>query len=349
MTGKVLSRGYFRWPVSFSFGRGFKLLISCKCALALVALLLGADVPQAHALPPSKESPVSQDWAKIQSLLESINGQINGHMGEQSTDDCPPQTKRPPTNCDDVLEMARVLGIRKGYEDADGDGTPDVLRKRYEAHYFDCTTGNAHVECMFNDACTEQWGELLMLRSNSARHATSVFVAKDGSRFECDFTPDSGGIYIMNRPDVRVGPGFTDGGEYHDPAYNCLRGNGGSRALNPGGILGKLSPALLGQLLSQLNQSKQGSPTPTLTPTPAPTLTPTPTPTATSVATENPEWQRGGDWSGLTEQSARGAFGGFEASPSVTVPPAARMPGAGSQLPGGAWDDGRSAFFEFDK
>jgi hypothetical protein len=338
MTGKVLSRGYFRW--SASFGRGLKLLFSHRCALALVALLLSADVPQAHALPPSKENPATREWERIQTLLESMKG----HMGDQSADDCPPQTKRPPTNCDDVLEMARVLGIRKGYEDADGDGTPDVLRRPYERNYFDCTTGNAHVECMFNDACTEQWGELLMLRSNSARHATSVFVAKDGSRFECDFTPDSSGIYIINRPDVRVGPGFTDGGEYHDPAYNCLRGNGGSRALNPGGILGKLSPALLGQLLSQLNQSKQGSPTPT----PIPTPTPTPTPTATSVATENPEWQRGGDWSGLTEQSARGAFGGFEASPSVTVPPA-RVPGASSQRPGDAWEDGRGAFFEFDK
>ena len=223
--------------------------------------------------------------------------------------DCPPETKNgPPQNCQDVRRMAYALATKKnGYADTDRNGVPDVMQRPYVVNQNDCSTGNAHAACMFNDACTAEYGQLLGLRSNSACHATVMFEGKDGRKFECDFTPQSSGIFIMNNRDTQVGPAFPDAGESMDPAYReagCPMNGANTSALNPfggggGGMTDTMLQLLLMKLLlDMLNQQQvptalpSASPAPTIappinTPTPTATITPTAMTTVTARATPN--------------------------------------------------------------
>jgi hypothetical protein len=153
--------------------------------------------------------------------------------------DCPAQTKSgPPENCDDVKEMAYALATeKKGYADVRGQrGVPDVMERPYVINLNDCSTGNAHAACMFNDSCTAQYGEVLGLRSMSERHATVMYQGKDGTRFECDFTPQSSGLFIMSNSDTEVGPAMPDAGESMDPAYTCTMNGANTQPLHPSTI-----------------------------------------------------------------------------------------------------------------
>ena len=231
------------------------------------------------------------------------NTSKGGTKGEHNkTDECPPGTDQPPQNCDDVRRIAYKLAAKKGYQMS--GNAPTVMTRRYVRGFNDCSTGNAHVACMFNDSCTAPHGELLGLRSRSAYHATTLWKGKDGSQFECDFTPDSSGIFIANRGDTKVGPAFPDPGESIDPAYDCEKNGASSSALNPGmfgggGGGGSLQDmAILGALMSLLNGQQNGqqdgsqpenpaqpSPPPNLEEEkPVVVLTPTPTPTAVQTA-----------------------------------------------------------------
>lgn len=231
------------------------------------------------------------------------NTSKGGTKGEHNkTDECPPGTDQPPQNCDDVRRIAYKLAAKKGYQMS--GNAPTVMTRRYVRGFNDCSTGNAHVACMFNDSCTAPHGELLGLRSRSAYHATTLWKGKDGSQFECDFTPDSSGIFIANRGDTKVGPAFPDPGESIDPAYDCEKNGASSSALNPGmfgggGGGGSLQDmAILGALMSLLNGQQNGqqdgsqpenpaqpSPPPNLAEEkPVVVLTPTPTPTAVQTA-----------------------------------------------------------------
>ncbi len=147
----------------------------------------------------------------------------SGSAHSQGRSYCPPGTDISPRNCDDVRRIASDLGVLRGYLDEDRDGVPDVLERPYVIRFNDCSTGNAHVACMFNHPCTAPHGKLLGLRSVSAHHATVLFVGSNGRSFECDFTPQSSGRFIGERTDTQVGPAFPDPGESLDPAYDCER------------------------------------------------------------------------------------------------------------------------------
>jgi hypothetical protein len=181
------------------------------------------------------------------------------------------------------------------------------MERKYQVGFNDCSTGNAHVACMFNDECTEQHGKLLGMRSQSAWHATTMYRGKNGQQFECDFTPQSSGIFIANRADTRIGTAFPDAGESIDPQYakdGCPTNGASSSSLNPGGgIFGggggggsmqdmMMMMAIMRLLQGQQNQGNPQSPvdgqdgqpasneviipTPTMTPTPSPVPTRTP-------------------------------------------------------------------------
>jgi hypothetical protein len=208
---------------------------------------------------------------------------------------CPPEARQIPQTCKQVEMIAYALAIRKkGYMNANGNNIPDVMERRYVINRNDCSTGNAHAACMFNDPCTAPFGRLMGLRSNSARHATTMFVGNNGRKFECDFTPQSSGIMIAHRPDTRIGPAFPDPGESMDPAYNCTMNGANTQPLNPfggGGGGGSAMQMAIMALLMQMFQQQFAQ----LTPSPVPTagnilVTPTPTPQVapTSAAlTEN--------------------------------------------------------------
>jgi hypothetical protein len=209
--------------------------------------------------------------------------------------DCPPETQRRPEDCEDVERAAYALAMKKGYADGDGNGIPDVMESGYRYNENDCTTGNAHVACMFNDECTAQWGELKGLRSNSAHHATTMFVGADGQQMECDFTPGGGAGLIGDNADTTMGDAVPDAGESMDPAYVCKMNGANYGALNPGGKFGGSSMQnmmmmmMLMQLLQQMQNQKQNQ-NQNAVPTQAPqvvivTATPTPTPTPTTAPT----------------------------------------------------------------
>jgi hypothetical protein len=97
---------------------------------------------------------------------------------------CPPEAFSVPRNCKDVERVAYALAIRKkGYLNANGNNIPDVMERPYVINRNDCSTGNAHAACMFNDPCTAPFGKLMGLRSNSARHATTMYVGNNGMKF----------------------------------------------------------------------------------------------------------------------------------------------------------------------
>lgn len=257
-------------------------------AFLVVMLLIGTTV--------STDSVDAQGKPKADKPKEGTPDKESKKSGDHNTDqrDCPPGM-RMPRNCDDVERMAHRLAVKKkGYMDGSEfgrNGIPDVMERPYLVNQNDCSTGNAHMACMFNDECTAEFGELLGMRSNSARHATTLFRGKDGTEFECDFTPESSGIMIRHNADTMVGEAFPDPGEHMDPAYNCAMNGANYSALNAGGMNDLATMLALLQLLQQMqnNDSNQddeaqyyGSPTPT--PTPA-LSTPTPAPTATPTAT----------------------------------------------------------------
>lgn len=216
-------------------------------------------------------------------------------------DECPPETQQPPRNCDDVRRIAYKNALRRGYANANGNGIPDVMERRYIVNVNDCSTGNAHMACMFNDACTEQHGTLKGLRSQSAWHATTMYQGKNGQSFECDFTPGSSGIFIANRRDTRIGPAFPDRGESIDPQYakdGCITNGASTSALNPGGGMfggggGSMQDMMMMMAIMQLlqGQKNQNNAQPStdgqpannevVIPTPTPSPTPTPVPTRT--------------------------------------------------------------------
>jgi len=189
-----------------------------------------------------------------------------------------------------VERAAYALAMKKGYADSDGNRIPDVMERGYQYNLNDCTTGNAHVACMFNDECTSQFGELKGMRSNSAHHATTMFVGADGRKFECDFTPGGGAGHIGSNGDTTIGDAVPDAGESMDSAYTCKMNGANYAALNPGGGFGGSSMQnmmmmmMLMQLLQQMKNQNQNPAPQSPAPTQAPvviivTVTPTPTPT----------------------------------------------------------------------
>jgi hypothetical protein len=152
---------------------------------------------------------------------------------------------------------------KKGYADGNGNGEPDVMERPYVRNLNDCTTGNAHVACMYNDECTEQHGKLVGLRSNMAHHATTMYVAKGGNQFECDFTPGGGEDLIGSNPDTKWGPAYPDPGESMDPAYNCEMNGANYQPLNPfggGGLFGGaggMNPFMMMMMMELLKRKQQ--------------------------------------------------------------------------------------------
>jgi hypothetical protein len=224
-------------------------------------------------------------------------GTFTGNHNEKPQD-CP-EGMRPPQNCDDIRQMAYKLGTaKKGYMDGSEygkNGIPDVMERPYVRDQNDCSTGNAHMACMFNDPCTAQYGELLGMRSDSAKHATTLYRGRDGTQFECDFTPQSSGISIRRNADARTGPAHPDPGESIDPAYNCDRNGAGYSALNAGGPgdggsfggaggMGNLGNMLALLQILQNMQSGQNNNGSSLPPYNDGSLLPQPTPTATPTA-----------------------------------------------------------------
>ena len=214
--------------------------------------------------------------------------------------ECPPEDK-PPKNCADIRRMSYKSAIKRGYANTNGNGVPDVMERRYQAGWNDCSTGNAHMACMYNvDPCLSKHGTLSGLRSNSAYHATTLYEGKDGAKFECDFTPQSSGIFIKNRGDTEKGPAYPDAGESLDPQYEkdgCEINGASSSALNPGGGGGggSIQDIMLLAIMQLLNQQQNQNninnnqvviPTPTATPTPPPTRTPNTRSSAAKFSTE---------------------------------------------------------------
>jgi hypothetical protein len=204
--------------------------------------------------------------------------------------------------------MAYKLATQKnGYLDGGEyarNGIPDVMERPYQVGFNDCSTGNAHVACMFNDECTAEFGQLEGMRSNSARHATTLYRGADGTEFECDFTPGSSGIFIRSNADTRVGPAFPDPTESIDPAYDCERNGAGYSPLNAGGASGGM-PGNLATMLALLqlmqnsrnNQLAQGPPSQNeegngrgdnVISFPTPTPTPTQRPPLVGIPTSEP-------------------------------------------------------------
>lgn len=260
-------------------------------------------------------------------------GNFSSSAGEHNKrDDCPPGSERPPQNCDDVRRLAYQLARRKGYQMS--GGIPTVMTRPYVENWNDCSTGNAHIACMFNDECTAPAGELLGLRSRSAYHATTLYRGADGREFECDFTPGSSGIFIRNKFDTRVGPAFPDPGESIDPAYDCEKNGASSTALNPGMFGGGGGPlqnmAIIGAITELLKggqeQKNPGNSAPGGSNPPGsskgdvgnvivlPTATPTKTPTPTPVPSRGPGTSTAGD-AGIVS-SSDGLFGMVTPTPS---------------------------------
>lgn len=219
-----------------------------------------------------------------------------GHNEEQKK--CP-EGLREPRNCNDVRRMAYKMAKVKGYK-MGSDDIPNVMQRPYRINKNDCSTGNAHVACMFNDECTEEFGKLKGMRSNSAHHATTMFVGKNGKKFECDFTPQSSGIFIRKNADTMIGDAVPDPGESMDPAYDCKLNGANFSALGEGGAGGgaggmssMMSLLTLMSLLQGMNQ--QPPPPPSLISQPEAPLppvieeTPTPIPTAVATATSAQE------------------------------------------------------------
>ncbi len=224
-----------------------------------------------------------------------------GDGDHNEKNECPPETSKPPQNCDDVRRIAYKNALRRGYANTNGNGVPDVMERSYQVGFNDCSTGNAHMACMFNDECTEQHGKLLGMRSQSAWHATTMYKGNNGQQFECDFTPQSSGIFIANRGDTRIGTAFPDAGESIDPQYakdGCPTNGASSSALNPGGGLfgggGSMQDMMMMMAIMQLlngNQNQNGpqssvdgqpASSEVVIPTPTSTFTPTPVPTRTT-------------------------------------------------------------------
>jgi hypothetical protein len=221
-------------------------------------------------------------------------------------DECPPETEQPPQNCNDIRRIAYKNALRRGYVNTNGNGVPDVMERGYRVGFNDCSTGNAHMACMFNDPCTEKHGELLGMRSNSAHHATTLYRGNDGKEFECDFTPQSSGIFIRNRRDARVGPAFPDRGESIDPQYakdGCETNGASTSLLNPGGGLfgggGSMQDMMMMMMIMQLlngqNNQNDNQPSPDNQSTNNEVIVPTPTqsPTPTPVPTRTPDTRTG--------------------------------------------------------
>jgi hypothetical protein len=256
-----------------------------------------------------------------------------GHNKPQ--EECP-EGMRAPRNCNDIRQMAYKLARAKGYR-MGSDNVPDVMQHRYQEGVNDCSTGNAHVACMFNGKCTENLGTLKGLRSNSAKHATTLFVGKDGTRFECDYTPGSGGIFIRRNSDTIVGDATPDPGESMDPAYNCKLNGANFSALNggdyggsqsSGGGIDSLSSLLLLMSLLQNQQPAQTPVGPQIIQLPS-DPTPTPTPTPTTSSTGSPA-----ETADLLKRT----------SESKDVPPAADVVSGANAT--AAWDAPRKGMFD---
>lgn len=274
-------------------------------------MLFGVHLSRSvHAMPCSKRARLNGLFAFIV-ILNVVSASpalaqrsSNGDGDHNKKNECPPETSRPPQNCDDVRRIAYRNALRRGYANTNGNGVPDVMERAYQVGFNDCSTGNAHMACMFNDECTEQHGKLLGMRSQSAWHATTMYKGNNGQQFECDFTPGSSGIFIANRADTRIGPAFPDAGESIDPQYardGCETNGANTSSLNGGGgIFGggggggsmqdmMMMMAIMRLLQGQQNQDNQQSPTDgqpasneVIIPTPTMTPTPSPVPTRTS-------------------------------------------------------------------
>lgn len=205
-----------------------------------------------------------------------------------SAANCPPEARVAPFSCKQVERAAYALATKKkGYRDLGGNGIPDVMERPYVINLNDCSTGNAHAACMYNDPCTAPFGKVWGLRSNSARHATVMFEGTAGNKFECDFTPQSSGIFIANRADTRIGPAFPDPGESMDPAYNCVMNGANTKPLNAfGGSGGGFQSSLATLLMMLLQQQQLAQRTPAPSDLTVPTPIPTPTPQATPMRAE---------------------------------------------------------------
>ncbi len=258
-----------RWP-----SKGSKRALSSIASTTLLTLVTLLSIPwSAHCIDLDK----------------------GNHNKEQEK--CPEGMKQP-RNCDDVRQMAYKLAAKKGYK-MGSDNIPNVMQRRYVINKNDCSTGNAHIACMFNDECTEEFGKVKGMRSNSAHHATTMYVSKSGKKFECDFTPQSSGIFIRKKADTVIGDAVPDAGESMDPAYDCkLNGANfsplgeGSEGGGAGGMSSMMSLLTLMSLLQGMNQqpplpplTQPEDPPPPAVVDPVDTPTPIPTPTPTAVAT----------------------------------------------------------------
>jgi hypothetical protein len=134
-----------------------------------------------------------------------------------------------------------------------------------------------------------------------------MYKGKNGQQFECDFTPQSSGIFIANRGDTRIGPAFPDRGESIDPQYakdGCETNGASTSSLNGGGgIFGggggggsmqdmMMMMAIMRLLQGQQNQNNQqspvdgqdGQPASNEVVIPIPTMTHTPSPVPTRMS-----------------------------------------------------------------
>jgi hypothetical protein len=191
--------------------------------LVAVGALLSISSPSILFGQPGVSSLSSASMVTGESGMQESSSRSSSSSSSGAGDDCPPESKIPPKNCEDVRKIAFILAKRKGY--AMSGGRPFVMQLPYERGLNDCSTANAHMACMFNDACTSGLGKLLGLRSQAAYHATVLFKGTDGTEFECDFTPGGTGIFIVHNPDTMMGPAYPDYGEHLDPAYDCARNN----------------------------------------------------------------------------------------------------------------------------
>jgi hypothetical protein len=291
----------------------------------------------------------------------SAQNSSKGGQDHNKKDECPPA----PQNCDDVRRIAYKNALASGYANNNGNGIPDVMERAYQVGFNDCSTGNAHVACMFNDnGCEEESGKLLGLRSQSAWHMTTLYRGPGGKEFECDFTPQSSGIFIRNRADTRVGAAFPDAGESIDPQYakdGCETNGASSSALNPGGGLfggggGSMDMMMMMAIMSLLNQqrnqdnaqpSTDGEPAQEevvlLTPTATPTPTPSPVPDSKSVSKQSSTTISD---TGIVSPSSLSSIDGG-ASSQDKVEGGYKVEGieASDELPKAEWEDKRDGMF----
>jgi len=192
----------------------------CRPLLALGAIL-SISYPSILVGQSGASNSSSAPMVTGESGTQESSSNSSRSSSSSAGNDCPPETKIQPKNCEDVRKIAYILAERKGYEMS--GGRPVVMQRPFRINFNDCSTGNAHVACMFNDLCTSGLGKLLGLRSKAAYHATVLFRGTDGTEFECDFTPQSSGMFILHNPDTMIGPAYPDCGESLDPAYDCAR------------------------------------------------------------------------------------------------------------------------------